>query len=779
MRKSEPENPSPAGEEAGASLEDDEAGAGFLELAAQAQREIAQERDEEELSRQRAAKLWEAGVSVSNTLAGTYFEKHRGILADWNALSGWVRFHPALWCSERQGHYPAILFRVAASHDGELMTVHRLYLDRDGGKAKIQSPKKAYGDFKGGAIWFGKPIENGELVKAEGPENALVCFMAGHPFAAAGIGGANMKNVRAPEGITRILIAGDRGRGADGRKAGEDFAEDAALAGRKCKLGVRLTFPPARPKPNGKWEDWNDLLQSDGIEAVREALAQSEPWEDLPAGFRWQENGKGIEFLARIVKNEEGEEEEVWEWLCSQVKLLATTLNADSQDWGLYLQIRTRNNVWHTAAVPKTELVTSSEDIYKRLAFLGLDFNIRPRAKLNLRDLLVLVKPRSYALCVPKVGFHDGVFVLPRETIGDTKGRTVVFQPQAPIDHAYKRAGSLKGWQDGIAARAAGNNRLMFAISAALAPPLLEPLGMEGGGVHLRGGSTAGKTTALRAAGTVWGGGGQYGFIRTWRATDNALEAVAAIHNNAFLPLDEIAEIESKALFKAAYALANGRQKERMQKTADLRTANTWRLLFMSTGEIGLAEKLSEDRMRVTGGQTVRLIELSADAGARHGHVRDAARLCRAQRACAGARCRRARALRARRSRFYPLSDPGHGAPDRRREGVRGQVHRPGLSAGCGRASGARGPALWFDRRRGRNGHRSWHRSLDARRREPRLQTAVCRMGRRARHLRSDRDRKRHSANQANYRTRRPCAVHSLAPSQPSHDKPARLCQDH
>jgi len=155
----------------------------------------------------------------------------------------------------------------------------------------------------------------------------------------------------------------------------------------------------------------------------------------------------------------------------------------------------------------------------------------------------------------------------------------------------------------------------MFAISTAFAPPLLEPLGMEGGGIHLRGGSTAGKTTALRAAGTVWGGGGQYGFIRTWRATDNALEAVAAIHNNAFLPLDEIAEIDSKALFKAAYALANGRQKERMQKTADLRTANTWRLLFMSTGEIGLAEKLSEDRMKVTGGQSVRLIELSAEAG--------------------------------------------------------------------------------------------------------------------------------------------------------------------
>ena len=593
-----------------------ESGDALALAAGKAQAEAEERRRAEDLRRQKAGKLWDAATPVTGTLAQVYFEKYRGIILDWAVLKGSVRYHPNLWCSERQGQYPAILFRISDAHDGELMTVHRVYLDRDGNQAKIESPKKAYSDYLGGGIWFGAPAgADCELVKAEGPENALVCFMAGHPFVVAGVGGANMKNVRAPSGVTRVLIAGDRGRGSNGRKAGEDFAEDAALADGRCKLGVRLTFPPARPKSNGKWEDWNDILQSEGLAAVREALSKSEPWEDLPPGFRWQDKGNGIEYLARVKAVEGGDEEEEWDWLCSQVKFLATTLNADSQDWGIYLQIRTRNNVWHTAGIPKTELVTTSEDIFKRLAFLGLDFNIRPRAKMKLRDLLVCIRPRSYALCVPKVGFNDGVFVLPRETIGDTKGRTVVFQPQTPIEHAYKRAGSLKGWQDGIAARAAGNNRLMFAIATALAPPLLEPLGMEGGGIHLRGGSTAGKTTALRAAGTVWGGGGQYGFIRTWRATDNALEAVAAIHNNAFLPLDEIAEIDSKALFKAAYALANGRQKERMQRTADLRAASTWRLLFMSTGEIGLAEKLAEDRMRVTGGQTVRLIEINADAG--------------------------------------------------------------------------------------------------------------------------------------------------------------------
>ncbi len=91
--------------------------------------------------------------------------------------------------------FPAILFKVSEAFDGELMTIHRLYLGEDAGKATIAHPKKAYGDFACGAIWLGEPSDGGELVKAEGPENALVCFMAGRPFVASAISGANLKNV--------------------------------------------------------------------------------------------------------------------------------------------------------------------------------------------------------------------------------------------------------------------------------------------------------------------------------------------------------------------------------------------------------------------------------------------------------------------------------------------------------------------------------------------------------------------------------------------------------
>ena len=74
---------------------------------------------------------------------------------------------------------------------------------------------------------------------------------------------------------------------------------------------------------------------------------------------------------------------------------------------------------------------------------------------------------------------------------------------------------------------AVGNSRLTVALSMALAPPLLHVVEMEGGGLHFRGSSSIGKTTLLHVAGSVWGGGGLAGYVRRWRATDNALEGVA------------------------------------------------------------------------------------------------------------------------------------------------------------------------------------------------------------------------------------------------------------
>jgi uncharacterized protein (DUF927 family) len=180
------------------------------------------------------------------------------------------------------------------------------------------------------------------------------------------------------------------------------------------------------------------------------------------------------------------------------------------------------------------------------------------------------------------------------------------------------QAGTLAVWQEAVARLAVGNSRLAFSLSIAFAAPLAGLIGAEGGGFHLRGSSSVGKSTALQAAGSVWGGGGLRGWVRSWRATDNALEAVAAAHCDLPLILDEMGEAAPEAVAAAAYMLANGAGKSRAGRDGSARRAAEWRVLFLSSGEVGIADRLAEGRngpRQVRAGQEVRVLDIPAEAG--------------------------------------------------------------------------------------------------------------------------------------------------------------------
>ena len=202
-----------------------------------------------------------------------------------------------------------------------------------------------------------------------------------------------------------------------------------------------------------------------------------------------------------------------------------------------------------------------------------------------------------------------------------TQPERYILQTTGRIDHAYRAKGTLEGWKRGVARVAEGNSRLALAISAAFAAPMLYPTGGESGGIHFRGGSSTGKTTTLIAAGSAYGGGGIHGFVRSWRTTSNGLEGLAAMHNDALLCLDEMGQVSGSEAGQIAYMLANGIGKTRANRTGDARAPQEWRILFLSSGEISLADKVAEDGRgrRVAAGQLVRVIDIEADAGAGHG----------------------------------------------------------------------------------------------------------------------------------------------------------------
>lgn len=299
--------------------------------------------------------------------------------------------------------------------------------------------------------------------------------------------------------------------------------------------------------------------------------------------------------------------------ICGELRKLAMASDADDGQYAILVGWKSINGKQHRQAIPREALLGEGIEARRILTAGGLDIAPGKKAHALLVAYLTIGHPRARALSVEKLGWHNGRFVLPEETIGDAEAE-VIFQSNGTVSPAMSVSGEVADWRASVARLAVGNSRLLFAISAALAGPLLEVAGEPGGGFHLRGGSSIGKTTALVAAASVWGK--PRDFIRSWHATANGLEAVAALHNDGVMILDEIGEADPKTIGKTAYALSNGKGKARMSAGITARKALEWRLIYLSSGEESFRALAEREGGKVHAGQDIRLADIPADAGA-------------------------------------------------------------------------------------------------------------------------------------------------------------------
>jgi putative DNA primase/helicase len=207
-------------------------------------------------------------------------------------------------------------------------------------------------------------------------------------------------------------------------------------------------------------------------------------------------------------------------------------------------------------------------------------------------------------------------FVTPNLVIGETDRQRVIYQTDNPMPSPIRRRGELGDWKESIASLCRGNSRLMFAVSFAFAPVLLMLVGEESGGINICGQSSTGKTTLLLAGCSVFGGAD---YLKTWRVTSNGVESIAVAFCDLPLFLDEMHQVSPDELFEIAYLLANGRGKARANRSGGARPIQSWRTLFMSSGETGLESHIQRVGRQVTAGQSVRVVDLPADAGAKLG----------------------------------------------------------------------------------------------------------------------------------------------------------------
>ena len=434
-----------------------------------------------------------------------------------------------------------------------------------------------------------------------------VAFNAGNLMAVA-------RFTRAQFPDARIILAAD-----DDYRAPTNVGITKATAAANAVGGT-----PVVPKfGDGRGEkdtDFNDLHQKEGIETVRsqiERVIHGNPFPSLDNRpcfvvlddwYKTTERNyrAGVYWCGLKISRNGDVEGGIEIWVASPLHVRAVTHDNAGNNFGRLLEFRNtvgKNRQW---AMPMELLAGDGTGLRGELLSMGVELDSSGKGRVHLATYLQSQHPKRQILCATQLGWCGDSFVLPDTVIGDGANETI-FQSGERSHEEYTTAGTLQGWQEGIAARAVGNQLLMLALSAAFAGALLTPTYSEGGGIHFVGDSSTGKSTLIEAAASVWGGAG---FKRSWRSTANGMEGAASMFNDGLLALDEISECDPKDVGAIIYALGNGVGKQRASKSGAARGLTRWKCFIVSSGEKTIETAMLEGGKAIKAGQGVRLLDI-------------------------------------------------------------------------------------------------------------------------------------------------------------------------
>lgn len=246
---------------------------------------------------------------------------------------------------------------------------------------------------------------------------------------------------------------------------------------------------------------------------------------------------------------------------------------------------------------------------WRQLKAKGLRLTTRTYLRNELADYLQSSGKRTLWHITNATGWHNGAYILPNgEVLGEPE-TPVLFNRQSATASGYDTKGTIESWRQEIADNVLGNPSMMLGVACALSAPIMNIIEAESFGVHLFGGSTAGKTTTANIASSLYGHPDK---IRlSWNATGLGLINEASARNDNFMPLDEIGQGSNrKYIEQTAYALFNGVGKIQGAKDGGNRELQRWRIMAFSTGEIDLEGYLSMGGIKTNAGQLVRLLNV-------------------------------------------------------------------------------------------------------------------------------------------------------------------------
>lgn len=294
------------------------------------------------------------------------------------------------------------------------------------------------------------------------------------------------------------------------------------------------------------------------------------------------------------------------DWICPPLHVVAKTVNSEDGSIGRLLRFE-RNGKPFEWFMPMELLAGSAEEVLRVLYGNGLEIVHQHRRQIApyLADHHT---PDRVIAITTKPGWHEsGVFVLPSQVIGSGEVR---FQCSGRGVNVFTSKGTLDGWRKEVGTYCLGNPVLILSVCTALAGPLLAKVGVQGGGVHLVGDSSSGKSLAQLLAASVWGNPAT--FAASWDVSKGGVEIEAASRNDTVLILDEIKRADPKRVQEMAYAIANGMGKSTMTREREGRAKLTWRVLALSSGERSLSDHAAISGHGTHAGAELRLVDVNA-----------------------------------------------------------------------------------------------------------------------------------------------------------------------
>ena len=335
---------------------------------------------------------------------------------------------------------------------------------------------------------------------------------------------------------------------------------------------------------------------------------------------RRTENGKkGLYRITPKLDKDTGDINERVEWLCDPLKVVGMGKSED--EYFAMLEFSP------FGATDEVLLALPLKDIGERTGWQllrknGLTVTNNTRLKIELADYLQDCGSKGVWDIVTATGWQNGAYILPNGDIIGQPTRPVYFIGQSANQRGYRVSGTLEDWQREIANNLNGNHSMMLGVACALCAPLIGLVKAESFGVHLFGGSSAGKTTTANIATSIYGHPDE---IRlSWFSTPLALANEAQARNDGFMPLDEIGQgANKKQVGDTAYTLFNGIGKMQGAKEGGNRDLMRWRTLAFSTGETDLESYLLTAGLKTHAGQLVRLLNIPIQRATHFHHHQD------------------------------------------------------------------------------------------------------------------------------------------------------------